>query len=131
MEQRRIRVLCVDDSRRLTDAWARLFRLQPDLDLVGALPNADTLIEAAGAQRPDVVLMDLTMDGRDPLEALAELSRLHPEVRVIICTGHCDPELIARVLDAGAWGCIRKTQEPGAIMDAIRRVAEGKTPEDS
>ncbi len=128
MDQQRIKVLCVDDSRRLTDAWTRLFGMQADLEVVGALPSADSLMEAVAARQPDVVLMDLTMGGRDPLDAVAELARIRPDVRVIICSGHSDPALTTRALDAGAWGCISKAQDPGRIMDAIRSVARGDMP---
>jgi two-component system response regulator DesR len=123
----RIRVVCVDDCTRLTEAWARLFDQQPDLQMVATLTSADGLLEAAGKARPDVVLMDLTMEGRDPLEAMAELVRLNPDVRVIICSGHSDPALVDRVMDAGAWGYVGKAEEPDRIMDAIRRVAGGQT----
>jgi DNA-binding NarL/FixJ family response regulator len=122
----RIKVLCVDDSTRLIDAWARLFQRQNDLEMVASLNSADDLVETARELQPDVVLMDLTMDGKDPLEALRELARASPEIRVLVCTGHSDPDVIERVIDAGAWGFIPKVQEPSRIMDAIRSVAGGQ-----
>jgi two-component system response regulator DesR len=122
----RIRVLCVDDSARLISAWTRLFERQPDLEMVASLNSADELVERARDLKPDVVLMDLTMAGRDPLEALRELATATPEVRVIVCSGHTDPSVIDRAVDAGAWGYVPKIQEPTRIMDAIRTVAGGQ-----
>ena len=127
----RIRVLCVDDSTRLTEAWARFFRMQSDIELVGTLPSADELLETLERLRPQVVLMDLTMDGRDPLDAIASATRRHPEVRIIVCTGRTDAEELCRAVDAGAWGCINKGHGPAEILDAVRRVARGQMPSQS
>jgi DNA-binding NarL/FixJ family response regulator len=127
VEKARIRVMCVDDCSRLAAAWTKLFSSQPDLEVVASLSSADRVVEMSRDRQADVVLMDLTMGGRDPLEATAELSRLNPDARVLICSGHSDPELVDRVIEAGAWGYVGKAENPSRIMDAIRRVAEGQT----
>jgi two-component system response regulator DesR len=122
----RIKVLCVDDSARLTAAWQRLFQRQPDLEMVASLPSADDLVATVKDRKPDVVLMDLTMAGRDPLDAMSELARVEPDVRVLVCTGLTDPVLVERAMDAGAWGFVTKVEDPDRIIDAIRRVARGQ-----
>ena len=66
-----IRVLCVDDSRDVTNMLARLMSFETDVMCVGELNSADRLVAEVGALRPDVVLIDLTMPGRDPLGARA------------------------------------------------------------
>jgi two-component system, NarL family, response regulator DesR len=128
MVDRRIKVLCVDDSAELTSAWTRFFALQGDIETVGVLDRADDLPAIAETKSPDVVLLDLTMDGRDPLDVVAELSQTHPDVRVLICSGRSDGDLIARAMDAGAWGFVDKAEEPQQVLDAIRRASRGETP---
>ncbi len=121
-----IRVLCVDDNDRLREAWRRLLDLQPDLVVVGTLERADTLLDAAKELNAHVVLLDLTMDGEDPLASLAKLFRAHPTARCLICSGESDPRVIEAALDAGAWGFVGKHEDPSRVADAIRRVARGE-----
>ena len=63
------------------------------------------------------------MDGKDPLDALAELRVVCPEVRTIIYSGRSEPELVARAMKAGAQGFLDKGRSPTKILDAIRRVS--------
>lgn len=121
-----IRVMCVDDSAALTSAWKHLFNAQADMTVVATLDRADDLVASAVEHKPDVVLLDLKMPGRDPLAAAAELGDMLPSTRVLFCTGYADSETVSRALDAGAWGFVDKASEPDRIMQAIRRVAKGE-----
>jgi two-component system response regulator DesR len=125
-DQNRIKVLCVDDNPRLTSAWEKLIAQQPDMEVVGTLARADELLPMVELKHADVVLMDLTMDGRDPLEALTELSAKHPGTRTIIYSGYSDPESVEKAVQAGAWGYVDKGRTPDRILDAIRKVARGE-----
>lgn len=121
-----IRVLCVDDNPKLRAAWGRLLDREPDLELVGVLSRADELVETAQSRSADVVLLDLTMEGKDPLEAVIELSQRRPGTRVVIYSGSSEAEHVDRAIAAGAWGYVDKLAEPGRVVDAIRRVARGE-----
>lgn len=121
-----LRLMCVDDSPSLTAAWERLFNAQSDMTVVATLNRADDLVATALEHKPDVVLLDLTMPGRAPLDAAAELAGALPTTRVLFCTGYTDSETVSRALDAGAWGFVDKGREPDRIMQAIRRVAKGE-----
>lgn len=124
--KRAIRVLCVDDNDRLREAWRRLLDLQPDFEVVGSLDRADNLLDAAKALAPHVILLDLTMDGDDPLATLARLFRSQPSARCLVCSGESDPRVIESALDAGAWGFVGKHEDPSRVSDAIRKVARGE-----
>lgn len=119
--------MCIDDNPKLTAAWDKLVRMQPDMELVGVLHAADQLVDRARDLRPHVVLLDLTMEGRDPLDAAAELARTAPEARILIYSGHSDRALVDKAMDAGAWGFVGKHDEPDRILEAIRAVARGET----
>ena len=82
--------------------------------------------ETAHLPLSGIVVLDLTMPGRTPLEALGELSRTNPGVRTIVFTGHDDPSTITAAADAGAWGLVSKMGEPGDLIKAVRRVAAGE-----
>jgi len=126
MESPRLKIMICDDEPRLCSAWERLLASQKDMDFVGAFECADGLVEAIGTLAPSVVLMDLTMPGRDPIEVLQEASSQHPDSRIIVYSGFSDAETIQKVIDAGAWGLVDKLQPPIEILDAIRRVARGE-----
>ena len=120
-----IRVLCVDDSPDVIRMLQITIGREADLECTGALSSADHLIEKATADQPDVVLLDLTMPGRDPLEAVAEMARSMPDIRVLVFSGFDDQAHVDAVFQAGAWGLVSKNAEISAILAAIRQVAAG------
>ena len=123
MSQKRTRVLCVDDSVDLTRATGKLINTQADLENAGALHSADGLLEEVKRRRPDVVLMDLTMPGPPPIEAVAQLARQAPWCRVVVYSGHSDEELIDSAFRAGARAFTSKGKDPLEVLEVIRRVA--------
>ncbi len=121
----RHRILCVDDSADLSDMILRTLALEPDFEPVGALPSADALIEKIRDTLADIALLDLTMPGVDPLNALRELTATGSPCRVIVMSGYDDPDTVASAMDAGAWGFVSKHREIPDIIHAIRTVAAG------
>lgn len=126
MQPSAITVLCVDDARDITLMFSHLINGEADMRCVGALQSADELLAEVERLRPDVVLLDLTMPGKDPLTALRELGARVPASRVIVYSGYDDTATVDSTLEAGAWGCVSKHSEPGAVLAAIRRVAAGE-----
>ena len=123
----KVRVLIVDDEPKIRSAWERLVARQPDMELVGSLANADDLEQAAAEAGADVALLDLTMPGRDPLEALAAMRDAKSECRVIVYSAHRDSALVERSMEAGAWGFVDKLERLDAVLAAMRAVVEGET----
>jgi DNA-binding NarL/FixJ family response regulator len=125
MGPQRIRVLIVDDNSDLTEVFCAAFAGAPDIEWVGALDSADRLLERVVELAPDVVLLDLTMPGCDPVEAMMTASILCPNARTIVLSGHSDPETIERVADRGAWGFAGKDESMDNILQMVRIVAAG------
>jgi len=119
-------VLVVDDNDDMTFTLKVLIDGEPGMRCCGHLDSADQLLQAITKHRPDIVLLDLTMPGRPPLEALAEAAAAFTATRIIVLSGQDDPELIDRALNHGAWGYICKSGDPLAILNAIRTVAAGE-----
>ena len=124
MSTPQIRLLLVDDNKRLTSAWERLIGQQPDIKLVGTLDRADGLVGATRENSADVILIDLTMDGCDPLEAIAEVTRECPQVHTLIYSARSRSEWHDQARRAGAKDFLDKADDPSAILAAIRRVSE-------
>jgi DNA-binding NarL/FixJ family response regulator len=130
----KIRLLCVDDHEEMRRLFEIVLGSQAEFDLVGTLESADHLEEHVANLRPDVVLLDLSMPGRRPLEALRSVRSRSAGVRFLVTTAHDNPEIVDHALDAGAHGFVTKGGEFDQLTDAIRRVARdeivrpGKTP---
>lgn len=120
----RIGVLVVDDEAKLRNSWERVLDAQPDLACAGTLGDAEGLEEKAAELGAAVVLLDLHLPGRDPLEAIRGLAG--GDCRVIVCSGDSDPDLLRRVFDAGAWAFVDKLTPPRETLEVIRRVAGGE-----
>jgi DNA-binding NarL/FixJ family response regulator len=120
-----IRVLCVDDNQFVLQALERRLALEPDLLCVGTCLDACDLEQKVAELRPDVVLLDLDMPYRDPLEALTALTEQMPEVRILILSGHVKRALIERAIEGGAMGYVAKNEDVSTVVDAIRSVAAG------
>jgi DNA-binding NarL/FixJ family response regulator len=123
-----INVLVVDDSPDVASMLSAMLSLEPDMNVVGTLTDAADLVETATELRPAVVLLDLTMPGKDPIEALKELkaSQAGAAVRVVAYSGHDGPETEAAVRAAGAWGLVSKASEPSVVAAAVRSATRGE-----
>lgn len=122
----RIGVLCVDDNEAVVSAIRCLVEAENDLHWLGHLESADQLIDSARSLRPTVILLDLDMPGVHPFDAMSQLAREAPDVRVVVVSGYLSDEYIDAAMDAGAWGYVAKSEGPDAIVEAIRRAAQGQ-----
>ncbi|HZW10507.1 MAG TPA: response regulator transcription factor [Phycisphaerales bacterium] len=120
------RVLVVDDSGDIARLMCEAVDLQPDLECVATLSSADDLEGAVRQHKPDVVLLDLCMPGRDPLDAVRAVAACASSCRVLLFTGYLDAEAAKAVLDAGAWGLVSKLAPREEVLEALRRVASGE-----
>ncbi|MEV0596992.1 response regulator transcription factor [Nonomuraea cavernae] len=118
-----IRVLLADDQHLVREALAALLGLEPDLEVVGQVGRGDEVAGAVSRLRPDVVLLDIEMPGRDGLTVAAGLTG----VRVIILTTFGRPGYLRRAMDAGVAGYVVKDARAGELADAVRRVHAGQT----
>ncbi len=123
------RVLCIDDNRDITAVMRLVIDAEPSMQCVGCLGSANDLVrEVQGRDpQPDVVVLDASMPGRDPVEMMKELAVRCPSARVVIYSGHDDAAFVKRVMDAGAWGCVSKNAEAEELLLAVREVAAGRT----
>jgi two-component system response regulator DesR len=120
-----IRVLLADDQAMVRGALATVLGLEADMEVVAQVGSGDEVVPAAREHRPDVVLLDIQMPGKDGLAAAAELHRAVPSCRIIICTTFGRPGYLARAMAAGAAGFVVKDAPPEQLVDAVRRVHNG------
>jgi NarL family two-component system response regulator LiaR len=123
---RPIKVVIVDDHELVRGGLETILGLFDDIELVGQADSGAAAVRICGEKQPDVVLMDLVLPGgMDGAEATAELLRTCPGAKVLALTSFSDPELIQRVLRAGALGCLLKNVSGKELAAAIRKAHEG------
>lgn len=120
MSDTRIRVLHVDDNADARALLSMLLKHAQDLAEVGCRSDAEGLEEVVRETAPDVLLIDLTMEGRDPIEAIKEVRAAFPALRIVVLSGSMDPRLLERARQAGASQLALKATDVLALLDVIR-----------
>lgn len=120
-----IRVVLADDHAILREGLRALLAGVPDVSLVGEAGSGEEAIAACEAQRPDVVVMDVSMPGLGGLEATLAIRKAHPDIRVLVLTQYSNPEYVQRFLKAGVSGYLLKQTAWRDLAAAIRSVARG------
>lgn len=122
----RKRILVVDDHAVLREGLVAQINREPDLVVCGQAGTARAAITAVEKLKPDLVLADLNLPGRQGLELTRDLRTLRPSLPVLVLSMH-DPSLYAeRVLRAGGRGYVSKQQSGGQLINAIRQVLSGQ-----
>ena len=121
-----IKVVIVDDHELVRGGLETILGLFTDIELVGQADSGAAAVAVCDRVQPDVVLMDLVLPGgMDGAEATQQLLRTCPGAKVLALTSFSDPELIQRVLRAGALGCLLKNVSGQELAAAIRRAHQG------
>ncbi|MGB9330920.1 MAG: response regulator transcription factor [Steroidobacteraceae bacterium] len=121
----RVRVLLADDHRMVAEGLKRL--LAEEFDLIGVVPDGRAMVDAAKHLKPDVIVADITMPHLNGIEALEEIEKFDPDVRVIFLTMHRDVAYARRALDAGAAGFVLKHSAPEELVLAVHAAVQGRT----
>ena len=130
-----IRVLLVDDHAVVRLGLRTLLGAEPDIEVVGEAANAADAVGATARLAPDVVVMDLSMDGGEHgLDATRDIvarARAAGESggrapRVLVLTMHTEEEYLVPVLEAGAAGYVVKDAASRDLVTAVRTVAAGR-----
>ncbi|MEA2385989.1 MAG: hypothetical protein QOJ22_163, partial [Thermoleophilaceae bacterium] len=118
-----IRVLIADDQTLVRDGFRMILDAQDDIEVVGEAADGLEAVAQSRELRPDIVLMDIRMPGRDGLEATRELLRESPETHVLILTTFDLNEYVYEAMKAGASGFLLKDVPRSQLIEGIRTVA--------
>ncbi|MGK5683774.1 response regulator [Actinoplanes sp. URMC 104] len=120
-----IRVLVVDDEWMVRAMLRTILESAPDISVVGEAGDGAEALVQAQRHRPDVVLIDIRMPGRDGLSATQELVRLPMPPKVIILTTFDLDEYVRTALRNGAVGFLLKDASADEMIAAVRAAAAG------
>jgi DNA-binding NarL/FixJ family response regulator len=127
-----IRVMVVDDHAFVRRGVRAYLTTVPSLEMVGEAADGEEALDllrqwqTAGEPLPHVVLMDLQMPRKGGVEAIADITRAHPEMKVVVLTSFGEVERVHAALAAGAAGYLLKDAEPEEVATAIRAAAIGE-----
>ena len=120
-----IRVLVADDHGVVREGLKQIIADSPDLDAVGEASNGEETLEKALTLDCDMVVLDITMPGRNGFDVMRELRAQKPDLRVLMLSMHSEEQYAVRALRAGASGYVNKESAPQELMAAIQKVARG------
>ena len=115
----RPRVLLADDYPDMVKAVSRL--LARDCEIVGSVADGRELLEAVQRLRPDVIVLDVHLPNVHSLEACREMTRMNPEMKVIVFTALDDPDVRQAFSQAGASGFVSKVASVD-LLSTIKRL---------
>jgi two-component system, NarL family, response regulator NreC len=131
LKNSRIRVLIADDHAILRTGLKMLIAAQPDMIAVAEASGGTDAIRLTRETKPDVVILDITMADGGGLNAIAEILKNHPPVRILMLTMHEEPAYLRTALAAGAAGYVLKKSVDADLLSAIRAVHRGRSYVDS
>jgi DNA-binding NarL/FixJ family response regulator len=122
-----IRVLLVDDYQTVLEGLQRMLATDETIEVVGIARNGEEAINKAMALSPDVITMDIRMNGMDGIDTTRRLKAKIPNVNVLALTMYGE-STIREAIDAGVSGYILKDSDYNQIIEAIHQVSSGGYP---
>ena len=120
------RVLLVDDHPMMRQGLAQVINQQEDLTVCCEAGDAREAMQRVESGKPDLAVVDISLEGKNGLELIKDLQALHPEVPILVMSMHDESLFAERVLRAGARGYVMKKEGGEAVLKAIRQVLSGK-----
>jgi len=105
---------------------AEIIKHEPDLDVCGTATTAHEGIEAVRKLKPDLILVDITLPGKNGIEFIKDVRAMNPDLRILVMSMHDESLYVDRVLRAGGRGYIRKQEGGEKLIAALRRVVRGE-----
>src|SRR3954466_8974533 len=121
-----IKILIADDHAVVAEGLKHLIEAQPELEVIGIVPDGREAVRVAKETEPDVVLMDLSMPELNGADATRAIIDARPECRVIVLSMYAEREHVRRALKAGAVGYVVKRSAAKELVEAIRAAHAGQ-----
>ncbi len=120
-----INILIADDHAIVRHGLRKIVENDNGLLVTGEAQNGAELLNLIREKPADVVVLDIAMPGRNGLETLKDIKRLHPHLPVIMLSMHPEDQYAVRAIRAGAAGYMTKESAPEQLVEAIRKAYDG------
>ena len=119
------RIMVVDDHGVVRLGVVALLSQQPGLTVVGQAASGEEALALVAELKPDLVIMDVRLPGRNGIDTCREIRALYPGTEVIILSSFAEPQTVTGAFMAGAKGYVLKDLENHRLIQAIQTVAAG------
>jgi DNA-binding NarL/FixJ family response regulator len=121
-----IRVFIADDHSIVRKGMKQILSRTSDIEVAGEASTGQEALEKIWANNFDVVILDISLPGRNGLEVLKQIKSQKPKLPVLILSMYPEEHYAVRVFKAGAAGYLTKESDKSELIEAIRRIAQGK-----
>jgi two-component system, NarL family, response regulator NreC len=121
-----VRIVLADDHTLMRNGLRLVLERQDDFSIVGEASDGREAIEIVGREKPDIVIMDISMPLLNGIEAARRITAEHPKAGVLILSMHSDESYILKALKAGTRGYLLKDSAEADLIQAVRAVHGGK-----
>ena len=120
-------IVLADDHVLVRQGLRRIIEERADLEVIGEANDGLELLTLLKERVPDMVILDIFMPNLRGIEAIQEIKKIHPDVKVLILTMHRDKEYLYLALSSGAKGYLLKEDADKELFSAIEKIRQGKT----
>ena len=120
-----LKILIADDHAIVRQGLKQIVTETADMIVAGEASNGQELLNKIRENDYDVVVLDITMPGRDGIDVLKQLRSERPELPILMLSIHPEEQYALRALKAGASGYLTKESAPDELVVAIRKVSRG------
>jgi DNA-binding NarL/FixJ family response regulator len=118
-------VLLVDGHKILRDGIKAILRMDGEFDVIGETDSGTDAVQFSRKLNPDVIVMDIRLQGLNGVEATSEILRHTPDSRIVILSTYDDENSVVGAIRSGARAFVLKKASGGELLDALRTVARG------
>src|SRR5215207_5667614 len=122
----KVKILIVDDHSVIRAGLRLLIETNERFSVCGEAGNCGDAAAAAENSQPDLILLDIDLNGENALQCMPALLRAAPSARVLVLTGLNDAGVHAQALKAGAMGLVLKEKAADVLLKAIDKVNQGE-----
>ncbi len=120
-----IKIIIADDHAIVREGLKQVLADAPDIAVTGESSEGQDLIEKLRKGKYDVVLLDVSMPGRNGIDILKQVRLEHPRLPVLMLSMHPENQYALRAMKAGASGYLTKETAPEELVKAIRKISSG------
>src|ERR1039457_5101438 len=122
----KIKILLVDDHPLVREGLANLIHQEPDLEVCGEAASEPQALALIGSIKPDVAVVDISLENGSGLELIKNIKAMHPTVAMLALSMHDESLYAERALRAGARGYLMKREAAKKVIQGIRAVLAGQ-----
>lgn len=121
----KIKIILADDHRMLRDGLKALLSESDFIQIIDEASSGMELLEILKTKQPDVIMMDITMPGMSGIEATQQITKLYPDLKILILSMHTNEEFVINSFKAGAKAYLPKDSSKEELLDAITVLYNG------